>query len=326
MTVHYTYEHDATAFGKVNTPHIPTLSLDKKDNAGHADHWAIVTDSPSDDLPKWLNQSLETASVPNALGNCKASSDYLLIGGHDSCHIKQIFALTDGKPAQIINIFPSVNSPYGLPCTIQEIIACQDSQDAILRLDFQGTTIYAFDTLYAINQGCYKPNTTYYVNFSAWAYDFAKSNQAQTVVVDDPKAIRYHRAFNDVVAKNDGQIPDDIETQIKTQIKQWQESGNDNLDPIEINLGHSCIYLFGETFGQQDDAWCQGQVLGKSTSYFFGKDITLFDVVILREQDNKPFVVRIATPTTTSTNSIAVHDYIQANIWLQASIYQENQH
>lgn len=317
----YHYKHNYPTFGKVNSQHIRTLSLETQHNAGHGDHWAIVTANLADELPHWLQKSLEHATVPNALGNCKADSDYLLIGANDSCHIKQIFALTDGKPSQLINMFPSINSPYGLPCQIQEIIACSDTQDAILQLKHHDTTIYAFDNLYAINRQCYRSHTTYYVNFSAWAYDISQANQDQSIVVDDPKAIRYHRAFNDIVANNNGQIPSDIDA----QISQWQPDGDISLAPVEINLGNSCIYLFGETFGQQDDAWCQGQVLGKSATVFFDKDIALFDVVVLREEHDKPFVIRIATPKSEITDKINVHDYIQANIWLQASIYQENQ-
>ena len=73
------------------------------------------------------------------------------------------------------------------------------------------------------------------------------------------------------------------------------------------------------------EAWCQGQVLGKQDIIFNHKPIILFDVVILREQDSDPFVVRIGAPCTEQTQAIQVQDYIQANIWLQAAIYKENQ-
>jgi hypothetical protein len=48
-------------------------------------------------------------------------------------------------------------------------------------------------------------------------------------------------------------------------------------------------------------------------------------VAILREPDADPFVVRVATPTTDAVQKIEVNDYVQANIWLQAAIYYENQ-
>ena len=86
-----------------------------------------------------------------------------------------------------------------------------------------------------------------------------------------------------------------------------------------------CAYLFGDTLGQEDEAWCQGQVLGKQETVFNGKTIILFDVVVLREQDADPFVMRIGALKTPDTASINVHDYVQANVSLQAAIYKENQ-
>lgn len=312
---HYRYQHPRP------TPHLIHTPLLGDDNAGHGDHWAMIgVDSAR--LQTWLNTSLDKAVVPVGLGSCKTCDDYLVVAANDSCHIKQIFTLQDGKPTSLINIFPAVNSPYGLTATIQEVISCKDSQDAILRLTTpDGTTIYAFDQLYAINHCHYQAGQDYYVNLSAWAYDIDKSQQDEVVVVDDPKAIRYHRAFNDIVAKAGGDVPSDIDEQIRT----WQPDSDEPLAPVEINLGHSCIYLFGETFGQQDEAWCQAQVLGKSQTQLFDQAITLFDVVMLREMDAKPMVVRLATPSSAKTEVIAIHDYIQANIWLQAAIYSSNQ-
>lgn len=301
---------------------IPVQTLSECDNAGHADHWAMVgAITPNQDtLHAWLSQSLEVATVPAGLANAKTCDKFLLIGANQTCHIKQILGLNNNKPDRLINAFPAINSPYGLMCTIKEIIACPDSQDAILCLDSHGTSIYAFDTLYAINSCHYEKNKSYYVNFGAWAYELTKSNENEVILVDDPKSIRYHRAFNDIVANNGGQVPDDIEQ----KIRDWTPNSNEPLAPVEINMGHSCIYLYGETHGQQDEAWCQGQVLGKSSEMFFGQMVDVFDVVILRE-DNTPFVVKIATLSNTITQAIAVQDYIQANIWLQASIYGKTQ-
>lgn len=317
-TIHYHYTQDPKP---TKTPP-PITPLSETDNAGHGDHFAIVTNNPSQDLPNWLRQSLQKAAVPEALANCKTEDKLLLIGTNDTCHLKQILSLTDGKPTDLLNVFLAVESPYGIHCKIAGVTVCNKTQDAILHLNSKdGTEIHAFDQLYAINHCHYDTNQSYYVNFSAWAYNLEKSKQDEVILVDDPKAIRYHRAFNDIVATHNGEVPSNIDELIKA----WQPDSNEPLAPVEINLGHSCIYLYGDTFGQEDEAWCQGQVLGKSTTTFFDKDITLFDVVILREPDSEPFVVRIATLTNAITNKIAVQDYIQANIWLQAAIYASNQ-
>lgn len=315
QTLHYNYQQP--------TPNLlQKMDLPCEQNAGHGDHWAILTDNISQDVPNWLQKMLENASLPVGLAPNMASNARLLLGQNQTCHIKQILSMVDGKPTAFINAFPCVESPYVLECEIQRIIRCEKTADAILRLKSQdGTIIYAFDQLYSINNHQYQANKVYTAHFSAWAYQIEPSNQEQTILVEDPKAIRYHRAFNDIVSKNNGQVPDNIDEQIKA----WQpEDPNATLAPVEINLGHSCIYLFGDTYGQEDEAWCQGQVLGISQVRFFEKDITLFDVVILREYGSKPLVVRIATPTTVQTSSIKVHDYIQANIWLQVAIYQNN--
>lgn len=311
-----TYTHNSSAHTLPNHTQLPD-----SDHVGHGDHWALF-DFTSDKLHDCLKLSLDKAGVPKGLTSCKTCDEFLLIGTDDTCHIKQVFALEDGKPASIINIYPAVNSPYGVECTITGATFHKGSQDAVLQLlTKDGTTIYAFDSLYALNACHYEANKTYYVNFSAWAYNLTKSRQDEVILVDDPKAIRYHRAFNDIVSKNAGQVPADIDAKIRA----WQPETDEPLAPVEINLGHSCIYLFGETFGQEDEAWCQGQVLGKSFDKFFDKDVILFDVAILREPDTTPFVVRIASLATPETMAVQVQDYIQANIWLQAAIYADNQ-
>lgn len=318
QTVRYHYKYTTNP-----TPtQPPKVDLPCEKNANHGDHWAILTDDITD-VAGWFQQMIDSAKVVTGLAPSTTKDTKLLLANDTTCHIKQIFALEEGQPTEFVNAYPSVDSPYGAHCTIERVICCEHTSDAILRLNTKdGTTIYAFDQLYAINQTHYQKNKSYYANFSAWAYHIAPSDQSETILVDDPKAIRYHRAFNDIVSANGGQVPDDIDDKIRA----WQPADPDSvLAPVEINFGHSCIYLFGDTFGQEDEAWCQGQVLGIHRTRFFDKELMLFDVVILREPDSQPLVVRIATPTTADNQKIAVHDYIQANIWLQVAIYADNQ-
>ena len=238
------------------------------------------------------------------------------------CHINQVLAMKDGKPERFINAYPCVDSPYGMSCKIERVIVNENSHDAVLRLrSTDGSIVYAFDQLYTANRYMYEQTTFYFINFSAWAHEISISEQNEVIKVEDTEAIRYHRAFNDIVAANDGKMPDDLQQ----QIKDWQPETKEQMAPVEINLGHMCAYLFGDTLGQEDEAWCQGQVLGKQQTVFNGKPIILFDVVILREQDADPFVIRIAACLTEETQAIEVNDYVQANIWLQAAIYKENQ-
>ena len=314
MTINYQYKN-------IQSP--TKVALSDEQSAGHADHWRILTDDMSNDVPEWLQKMIEHAAMPKGLNNNISAKDSCLLLSEDQpCHINQVLAMKDGKPERFINAYPCVDSPYGLHCKIERIIANDHSHDAVLRLrTADGSIIYAFDQLYTTNRHLYQQDTSYFVNFSAWAHEIQLSEQNEVVMVEDQESIRYHRAFNDIVAANDGQIPDDLQEQISN----WQPETKEQMAPVEINLGHMCAYLFGDTLGQEDEAWCQGQVLGKQETTFNDKSILLFDVVILREQDADPFVVRIAALNIPETAAIAVHDYVQANVWLQAAIYKENQ-
>ena len=310
----------------VNAP--TKVSLNCEQSAGHGDHWDILTNDVATDVPNWLQQAIETAVMPRGLfANqsmpSRQEQDNLLIASNELCHINQVLAMADGKPKSLVNAYPCVNSPYGVTAKIERVIACDDQQEAILRLvTADGTVIYAFDQFYALNASQYEADKSYYVNLSAWAYGIEPSNDEEVIRIEDQDAIRYHRAFNDIVAKNGGTPPDDLDAQIEA----WQPDNPDEpLLPVEINLGHMCAYLFGETLGQEDEAWCQGQVLGKQETEFFGQTMSVFDVAILREPDVSPLVVRMATPADDAHANIEVNDYIQANIWLQGAIYEENQ-
>ncbi len=322
----------STSISNASGATIATTYLDKKDCAGHGDHWALLTDNIAQDVPNWLQIMVENAIMPHGLhaneqNKTKESfgvgtHPHMLIAQNQDVHIKQILALVDGTPNRLINAFPCVNSPYGFTASIERIITCNDNLDAVLRLKAKdGTVVYAFDQMYAINHDVYQAEHEYYVNLSAWAYRMKLSDHDEVIVIEDQDAIRYHRAFNDIVAENDGKVPEDIEERIKA----WQPETDSPLAPVEINMGNMCAYLFGETLGQEDDAWCQGQVIGKQETTFNCVPLILFDVVILREPDTKPLVIRIASKSDDETSAIAVDDYIQANLWVQASIYAENQ-
>lgn len=314
MTINYQYKN-------VQSP--TKITLTDAQTAGHADHWRILTDDMSHDVPQWLQQMIEQAAMPKGLNtNVSARDNRLLLSEDQPCHINQVLAMKEGKPECFINAYPCVDGPYGLTCSIERLIVNDSTQDAVMRLrSIDGSIIYAFDQLYTANRHLYQQNTRYFVNFSAWAHEITISEQEEVIVIEDQDAIRYHRAFNDIVAANGGKVPSDLQEQIKA----WQPETKEQMAPVEINLGHMCAYLFGDTLGQEDEAWCQGQVLGKQETLFNGKPIILFDVVILREQDADPFVVRIGACSNADTQAIQVNDYVQANIWLQAAIYKENQ-
>lgn len=300
------------------------VNLTPEQIVGHADHWRCFTQNISEDVPRWLGEHIDTCALPKALQENTSPKTHLLLTGNAPIHLNQLIALDDKqKPTRFINAYPSVDSPYGRWATIETIYQAPSTLEAILRLQLDDDTVmYAFDPYFSINHAYYRKQQRYYVNLSALAYEVSRSNRDEVIVVDDPEAIRYHRAFNAIMAQNNGTAPDDLQSQIKA----WQPDPDElPLAPIHINVGDMCAYLFGDTIGQQDEAWCQGQVIGKSATTFEGQAFVLLDVVILRESLNKPVVIRMAVNRQDFDDSIQVNDYIQANLWLQGTIYQENQ-
>lgn len=300
-----------------------TIFLNCEQAVGHADHWSCFTKNISKDVPKWIDEHIDTAVLPIALSEKKDNS-YLLLTGTQAIQLNQVLMVDEqGKPKRFINAYPCVLSPYGQWVTIDGIYACEDKAEAILRLKMDdGTILYSFDLLYAINAPHYEQGKRYRINLSAIAYEVKPSDCSEVIVVDNPSAIRYHYAFNDILAKNNNVAPPDLEQQIAN----WQPEPADlPLEPIQINVGNMCAYLFGDTIGQQDEAWCQGQVIGKQTTQFNGIDFVLLDVVILRESLDNPVVIRMAVNQNDMDSQIEVNDYIQANIWLQGAIFKENQ-
>ncbi|MFO1383083.1 MAG: hypothetical protein U1E92_06280 [Moraxella osloensis] len=67
------------------------------------------------------------------------------------------------------------------------------------------------------------------------------------------------------------------------------------------------------------------KLLAKQTASFNGVDFVLLDVVILRESLDNPVIIRLAVNADNIDSTIQVNDYIQANIWLQGTIFMENQ-
>lgn len=317
-----TSSSSANADASHSRPNVITLQCEQA--VGHADHWSCFSQDIPNDIPNWLQQHIDVATIPKALVTTNKPLPQLLLSGNEPIHLNQIIQVdTNRKPERFVNAFPCVNSPYGQWVTIEAIYRCDENVEAILRLKTDDDTIlYAFDQFYAINEQTYERGVRYYANLSAIAYEVKLSNRDEVIVVDDPEAIRYHRAFNDILTQHQGKAPKDLDAQIAA----WQPDPADlPLAPVEINVGDMCAYLFGDTIGQQDEAWCQGQVIGKQTVQFNDIDFTLLDVVILRETLDNPVVIRMAVNQDHLPDNIKVNDYIQANIWLQATIFQENQ-
>ena len=79
-------------------------------------------------------------------------------------------------------------------------------------------------------------------------------------------------------------------------------------------------YLYGENLGQEDEAWFQGKVVGKTQMQFMQQEYTLYDVTLILEEDLPAILVRIASKDV-AYKDFQIGQYIRGNIWIQANIY-----
>ena len=302
------------------------LNVDENALGGHADHWQLFTTQPDTDVPLWLQDALSDAHMPHGLNQDSSTLPqdlWLINGANQPVHISQLIKVNEQQqPVSLITAFPVINSPYIVHGKISRIICCPKTMQAILNITTtDGATIYAFDNLYTVNHQQYKKDEVYKIELGGFAYTLEKVNSGETIVVDDPAAIKHHRALNDILASNNGIAPDDLQDQISN----WQPQSDDDKAPVTLDLSNMVAYLYGENLGQEDEAWFQGEILGLSTTCFMEKDIQLLDVSIMREQGFQPVVIRLAYSNADKTAvSFKVGDYIRGNIWIQANIYATN--
>ena len=289
----------------------------------HGVHWQILTDSVSATVPKWLEQSIDDAVMPRGLADIDHNNDdtaahWLIAGPEGIVQVAQILDVTDGRPTALRSAFPLINSKRATTVRISRVLHCEHSLESVLTLETaDGSTLYAFDALYTVNQHHYHANVNYSAFLGAFAYEIEHVGADETIVVDDPAAIRHHRALNDILAKNNGVAPNNLQEQLDA----WQPKTPDDEAPVTLDLSNMVAYLFGENFGQEDEAWFQGEVLGVQPLQFISESGQLLDVVILREPDAAPVVIQIAYFPRGEAKAVKAGEFIRGNIWLQAAIY-----
>ena len=82
-------------------------------------------------------------------------------------------------------------------------------------------------------------------------------------------------------------------------------------------------YLYGENMGQEDEAWFQGNIVGKSSMQFMDQEYTLYDVTLIHEENQPAVLIRIATKNADYKN-FNIGKFIRGNIWIQANIYAKS--
>ena len=298
------------------------IQLSTAQTGSHGAHWQALSPNAAEDVPQWLQQAVDQSSLPRGLrptDHALPTENWLLQSNHPHIHIQQIIAVSGEQPIKLRTAYPAIHSPYWQDVQIQRVAVCAETLEAVLHVDTaDGTRIHAFDTLYAVNSDYYQSGQSYRASFGALAYQLEKVSADETLLVDDPAAIRHHRALNAVLAQHNGIAPDDLQAQIDA----WQPTSVDDEAPVNLDLSKMAAYLFGEQLGQEDEAWFQGEILGAQQTDFFGQTIYLYDVAMLKEANALPLVVRIAcSATALGTKTLQVGDYIRGNIWMQVTIY-----
>ena len=302
-----------------NSPEIITI---QDQNFGqHGEHWNLLTTSPETDVPKWLSLALDAPIMPMGLCQDEQEMDpsFWLIQGPSGqpISINQIVAVEDQKPRALKTAFPSFESPYKYEAKIERIIHCDSATQAVLRLNLnKNTIIYAFDNLFSVNRCQYDKNQSYQVQFNAWAYELERVAKDEKIIVDDPASIKHHRALNDILAEHNGIAPENLQELINN----WQPKTPEDQEPVTVDFSKMVAYLFGETLGQEDEAWFQGNIVGKTTMQFMQDEYTLYDVTLVLEDDLPAILIRIATKNDMYKN-FNIGEYIRGNIWIQANIY-----
>ncbi|RLZ11025.1 hypothetical protein EAH57_01205 [Acinetobacter sp. 2JN-4] len=298
-----------------------TITIQDQNFGNHVEHWNLLTDTPETDVPKWLGLALDAPVMPMGLCEDEQEMDqsFWLIQGPsgEAISINQIIAVEDQKPRALKTAFPSFESPYKYEAKIERIISCDSETQAVLRLSLNtNTVIYAFDNLFSVNHCKYDKNQTYQVQFNAWAYELEIVADGEKIIVDDPASIKHHRALNAILTEHNGIAPENLQE----LINDWQPKTPEDQEPVTVDFSKMVAYLFGETLGQEDEAWFQGNIVGKTTMQFMQDEYTLYDVTLVLEDDLPAIVIRIATKNDLYKN-FNIGQYIRGNLWIQANIY-----
>ncbi|MFV5513955.1 hypothetical protein [Acinetobacter gerneri] len=302
-----------------NRPEI--ITIEDQSFGSHVEHWNLLTENPTSDVPKWLGLALDAPVMPMGLceKECDMDSSVWLIQGPNNSAVQlcQVIEVEDNKPRAVKTAFPSFDSPYTFNANVDRIVTCKSNTQAVLRLQLNpNSVIYAFDSLYSVNSEQYCKNQTYKVQLNAWAYELEKVSDHEQIVVDDPASIKHHRALNDILAEHNGVAPANLQELIDA----WQPKSDDDTQPVTVDFSKMVAYLYGETVGQEDEAWFQGKVVGKTQMQFMDQEYTLYDVTLILEENQPAILIRVAIKEAAHKH-FEIGQYIRGNIWIQANIY-----
>ena len=308
----------------MNNQNRPEIIFIEDQNFGsHVEHWALLSEQPTVDVPRWMGLALDTPIMP--MGLCREECDmdqtsWLIQGpGAQGIQVTQVIAVESGRPKSVKTAYPFFESPYNLTAQIDRIITCKSNTQAVLSLKISNSsTVYAFDSLYSVNHSQYKKDQTYKVQLSAFAYELEKVSDHEQIIVDDPASIKHHRALTQILSEHNGVAPANLQELIDA----WQPQSEDDKAPVTVDFSNMVAYLYGETLGQEDEAWFQGKIVGKSQTEFMQQTFTVYDVTLILEENQPATLIRITTQNPTFKD-FEIGQYIRGNIWIQANVYAE---
>lgn len=305
----------------MNNQNKPEIIIIEDQNFGsHIEHWSLLSEQATTDVPKWLGMALDAPIMPMGLcqQECDMDESMWLIQGPSNAQVmfNQIIHVENNKPQALKTAFPSFDSPYQCTAKISRIICCKSNTQAVLQLQLgPNSTVYAFDSLYGVNHAHYEADQPYQLQLNAWAYALEKVSDHDTIVVDDPASIRHHHALNDILAEHNGVSPENLQELIDA----WQPKSTEQLEPVTVDFSKMVAYLYGETLGQEDEAWFQGKIVGKTEMPFMQQKFCLYDVTLFLEENQPATLIRIATQDP-QFQDFQIGQYIRGNIWVQATI------
>ena len=300
------------------------ITIEDQNFGSHIEHWNLLTENPTTEVPKWLGLALDAPIMPMGLcrDECDMDDSVWLIQGpsKEQVQLCQVIAVENNKPKAVKTAFPSFESPYKVKASIERIISCKSNTQAVLQLNLgENSVVYAFDSLYSVNHDQYQKDQSYLVQLNAWAYELEAVSEHEQLVVDDPASIKHHRALNDILAANNGIAPANLQEQIDA----WEPKCEDDKAPVTVDFSKMVAYLYGEKMGQEDEAWFQGNIVGKTSLQFMGQEYTLYDVTLIHDENQEATLIRIATKDE-QYKQFNIGQYIRGNIWVQVSIHTQN--
>jgi len=122
------------------------------------------------------------------------------------------------------------------------------------------------------------------------------------------------------LAENGGVAPENLQELLDA----WEPKNDDDKEPVTVDFSKMVAYLYGETMGQEDEAWFQSKIVGKTSMNFMDNEYTLYDVTLFLEENQPAVLARIATKNQDYRN-FEIGQYIRGNIWLQVNIFNKKQ-